>query len=396
MADAAPTPPIFEFDLGDKGDRVVAKTPEELKTWLQKENSEWAWLEKGRPWIEQLLGDHQNFRNQAQAYIDTWTGNQANPPALAKPFSRLRSLFEEYYSKSKILHSTSDKAAFLRQLRDKRGPQVAAGAYAALINAPVQTGGQWQTDLLTGLIEGFLYSREVDWTGAAHQEVLNRLKNQYAGNISHQETRFEEIEAKNTELNEGFARALAEKSGALTKLHEEQTNEFQRLVGEHVKNFTNIEKTYDQKLALQKPVKYWKTKEDFHSSKAKHFSIGAAVAGGLLGAGLGFLCWWAFSGLGPADNPKHWQVGVIVVAAFFSIWIVRLLVRMFLSHLHLGTDAAERRVMILTYLSMSREGAQFTPDDKKLIVQHLFRSASDGLVKDDAAPPTLFEMLTRK
>ena len=76
--------------------------------------------------------------------------------------------------------------------------------------------------------------------------------------------------------------------------------------------------------------------------------------------------------------------------------MIRILVRMFLSNLHLATDAAERRTMILTYLSMSREGAEFTKDDKKLIVQHLFRSASDGLVKDDAAPPTIFEMLTRK
>jgi len=53
-------------------------------------------------------------------------------------------------------------------------------------------------------------------------------------------------------------------------------------------------------------------------------------------------------------------------------------------------------MMILTYLAMSREGAQFGPEDKKLIIQHIFRAASDGLVKDDAAPPTLFELLSRR
>lgn len=51
--------------------------------------------------------------------------------------------------------------------------------------------------------------------------------------------------------------------------------------------------------------------------------------------------------------------------------------------------------MILTYLALSREGADVGPEDKKLILQHLFRTASDGLVKDDATPPGLWEILTR-
>jgi hypothetical protein len=51
--------------------------------------------------------------------------------------------------------------------------------------------------------------------------------------------------------------------------------------------------------------------------------------------------------------------------------------------------------MIQTFLSMAREGSAFAPEDKTLIFQHLFRSASDGLVKDDAAPPNLLGMLQK-
>ena len=54
-----------------------------------------------------------------------------------------------------------------------------------------------------------------------------------------------------------------------------------------------------------------------------------------------------------------------------------------------------RRTVILTYLALSREGKEIAPEDRKLILQHIFRSASDGLVKDDAAPPSIFEFLTR-
>lgn len=169
-----------------------------------------------------------------------------------------------------------------------------------------------------------------------------------------------------------------------------------RLTEKHVLNLAAIEKTYDQKLALQKPVRYWQTKETYHGKNARNFGVAAFLISVILAGGMAWLVHWIFSDLKPDENPKHWQVGFLVVAAFFSVWFVRILVRMFFSHHHLATDAAERRTMILTYLAMSREGAEFTKDDKKLIVQHLFRSASDGLVKDDAAPPTLFELFTRK
>jgi hypothetical protein len=187
-----------------------------------------------------------------------------------------------------------------------------------------------------------------------------------------------------------------EKAEALKKLHSDQSGEFTKLIGEHVQNLAAIEKTYDQKLALQRPVKYWEVKEDYHRKRAVTFGIVALVSVIFAIGGLVFIAYEYLSKLQPNENPKHWQIGVLVVGAFFAIWLVRVFVRLFFSNIHLATDAAERRMMILTYLSMSREGAQFAADDKKLIIQHIFRAASDGLVKDDAAPPSMFELLSRK
>jgi hypothetical protein len=124
--------------------------------------------------------------------------------------------------------------------------------------------------------------------------------------------------------------------------------------------------------------------------------LAALSAAVLSGGGLAWLAHWALANLKPTESPQHWQIGVLVIGAFFAVWLVRVFVRLLFSHLHLATDAAERRMMILTYLSMSRQGTQFGVEDKKLIVQHIFRSASDGLVKDDAAPPSVFELMTRK
>lgn len=391
-----PQPPVFEFDLDNRGDWVRITSAEELSNWNANEFSFWQWLQNGRPSSEQTYREHQEFHNKINTYVEQWRQNQNNFQYLPTVHNAIGNVFDHFYRKRRIFHSTSPEAAFIKKVQVDSGDAAAAGAYLALLHAPINTNSPMQSDFVAGLFEAFLYSREIDWTAAAHREDLNRLKNQYAGNIKHQDTRFKEIETLNASLNAAFDAALKTKTEALEKLHGDQNIKFKRLIEGHEAELKAIEKTYDQKLALQKPVKYWQTKGAYHTKRAKWFSIAAFGTTATLAVGMGFLVHWTFANLKPDENPKHWQVGLLVIAAFFSVWLVRILVRMFFSHHHLAIDCAERRTMILTFLAMSREGVEFAKDDKKLIIQHLFRSASDGLVKDDAAPPTLFELLTRK
>ena len=110
----------------------------------------------------------------------------------------------------------------------------------------------------------------------------------------------------------------------------------------------------------------------------------------------GWLAYEIFLNVPPNEKPQVWQVGVFSVAAFFGIWLERILVRLFVSNIHLATDAEERVTMLQTYLSIIREGSEFAPEDKKLILERLFHPAADGLVKDDGAPPSPLEMLSRR
>ena len=187
-----------------------------------------------------------------------------------------------------------------------------------------------------------------------------------------------------------------ERDQLLQDLHASQTTDFSDLTTKSAETLEAIRKTYDQELALRKPVEYWHTNYCKHSKLAKIFGWTALVIGVLLTAAMAWLVHWLFVGLKAGEDPKHWQLGILVVAAFFAIWIVRILLKLSFSNLHLATDAAERSTMIQTYLSMSREGTEFKAEDRKLILEHLFRSASDGLVKDDAAPPSLIEVITKK
>ena len=74
---------------------------------------------------------------------------------------------------------------------------------------------------------------------------------------------------------------------------------------------------------------------------------------------------------------------------------IRLLVRIFLSHLHLENDAAERVTMVKTYLALLRDGSLPKDNSINTVLAALFRPTGDGIVKDEGLPPTAMEWITK-
>lgn len=390
------SPPILEIKLADKLDRLRFSSPEELQKWNDEEFNEWQWVNSGgSPFTEPISQKHQQFRNQIRERVQEWQQRLRNPQQVADVHRGITALFEQYYGQNEIFNRTRPATAFITKVRAEKGEAAAAGAYTFLLGGTTRSSNFPSPRFFEGLIDGLLFTREIDWTATAHQEALSRLKAKYDDNIAVQDKRAEEIEKRNQALNSDFGNALSERREKLETLHSSQTDEFKGVISKHEANLKSIEETYDQKLALQKPVAYWETKERYHSKVTKYLALAASVSALVAGLGMASLIHWIFVGLQPGQDPRHWQIGILITAAFFTIWFLRILIRLFFSNHHLATDAAERRTMILTYLAMAREGADAAPDDKKLILQHIFRSASDGLVKDDAAPPSFLEFLTR-
>jgi hypothetical protein len=400
------TTPIFEFDLGNYGDKITIASPEELRKWAQEEWSKWEWVNQaGQPVTSGIANQHTQFRDQLNNFASQWS-NYRGSEHLPNILEALANQFQQFYCKRQILHSSSVEAEFLSKLKTEKGTTVAGGAYAALLNR-VLPNGAYSAEFYAGMFEGFLFQREIDWTGAANTSIFNDLKRSYEAAMDEQVVKLKSLEAQNTKLNQDFQETLKthaddltklenERTASLDKLQEEQAANFTAILSKHEDNLKTLLNTYDQKLALLKPVEYWNQKQKFHKRRSIQFG-GVSLFGFLILTGsLGAAIYFMLRGLGQNENPKHWQIGILLVAVFFSIWVMRVLVRLFLSHLHLAEDAAERRTMIQTYLSIAREGTQFAPEDKALILQHLFRTASDGLVKDDAAPPAFLELFSRK
>ena len=81
--------------------------------------------------------------------------------------------------------------------------------------------------------------------------------------------------------------------------------------------------------------------------------------------------------------------------AVICIWAIRLLVRIFLSNMHLENDAGERVTMAKTYLALIRSDSLSKEGNIDTVLAALFRPTGDGIVKDEGLPPSTLELFTK-
>ena len=95
------------------------------------------------------------------------------------------------------------------------------------------------------------------------------------------------------------------------------------------------------------------------------------------------------------QQSNYWRYAIPVATATMLLWPLRILSRMLLSNLHLREDARERVTMANTYLALVQSKEGLKDEDRKLILEMLFRPASLGIVRDDAATPSITHFLSR-
>lgn len=81
--------------------------------------------------------------------------------------------------------------------------------------------------------------------------------------------------------------------------------------------------------------------------------------------------------------------------AVLGFWFIRILVRIFLSNIHLENDAAERVTMAKTYLALIRSNSLSKDENIDTVLVALFRPTGDGIVKDEGLPPSAIEFFTK-
>lgn len=298
----------------------------------------------------------------------------------------LKSTFQRHYQELQLLSRASARAKFLASLAESESPVSALFACGYFLRVPIEFGAP---ERLHGALLASFYEHGFVRQEPARKESLTEF---YAG----WQKQFQaDHDAAVAEL-ELHKRRNADFGAQI----QAQKDEFALLVATEKENWAALHKAYDETLALQKPVLYWRRKAVAHRWLAAAYGVGVLAAGA---AAVICLYRWLQLTLGsppsltdPAKwHPEYWRIGMLLAAGVFAVWGVRIAVRLFLSHIHLLADANERTTMVQTYLALQRSEGGLEKDDRTLILQALFRPASTGVVKDDGVPLAWVEAITK-
>lgn len=223
-------------------------------------------------------------------------------------------------------------------------------------------------------------------------------------------------------LNQKIEDHISAQASSFSDAQDARDTEWQKKLKDAQAELKRLNDTYDTHMAIAAPVSYWETKRANH----KKWSIWSFVALSLSMLIFGCFLYSEVQSIGamveatraaaiaamskgqatttstpPAsltpmlDVLASWKIGAYILLVTLVFWFIRLLVRIFLSNIHLENDAAERVTMAKTYLSLMRHGSLEGKEHLGTILAALFRPTGDGIVKDEGLPPTAMEWLTK-
>ncbi len=332
-----------------------------------------------QPW-SQLQQFAQQQLKQAESDADVY----------AQKVDQLTAQLQQKLKDKQIFTSEAPFADFIAQRVEEGEYQCAAVAIAYFLGENLTN---FDLELATGL------QKALDWERGDYGKAESETQSLF--NL--RESWDEELTRQTGQADQSQER-LDTLTGRADKLLEGQRKRFDENVGEYEKELSvAIEKarhelealtqTYDDKLALQAPVRYWKIQEQYHRRKAKLFAIFTALAAIVAIVGLVIFALYVLN-----QQVTELIVGRLVTMAVlttFAIWAIRLCANLFMSHNHLHVDAQERRTMIHTYLALLRKKSALKEEERQLILQTLFRPNATGMIKEDPGPAHLVDLMNR-
>lgn len=396
--------PLFSLDLVENGGTFAPRTLDEATSWIQVETAFWAWIrnqnfgnhDQGLKQALEQLNQALNHAQQAPQYKDS------NPQQYQSQISAVENIARNVYVQSRLPHSSTPLAKRIETYRTEVGGP--AASFFVSVFVPPPQGHHFQPQDLLGwrglteaLVERFnLSSAPQKGRKQAAELSFEQLRIKAEGLVGEKTATYEALHRDYASLADSIRTSSGEHATDFTAAQTQRDEAFDTLVKEHKDEMESLRKTFREEIALRAPAEYWETKRTGHVRMSWITGVlsfgGIATAAGVLG--------WLIHDLlrtaTPGTPPETWRLAILVLISVFAVWGVRLVVRMFLSHLHLSTDAAERVVMVRTYLSLLEGDRLASKEDRQLILQALFRPATDGIVKDEGIPFSLAEVLTRQ
>ncbi|MFW6195511.1 MAG: DUF6161 domain-containing protein, partial [Chloroflexota bacterium] len=332
--------PILEIEAGDSGNLTLFDI-DRAEEWVTSEQEAWTWLQDHTKY-----GPVQNAHNTIQSQLNRVANHiqQAKrEEGAGTTLQRLQEEVDEAYQRHNLILAVSPRGELLKDLVAQGNGVVAAHAAAFWLSVNFQP-----TDppAFTGAARAALFDLGIEAADpekaslrgmrASWEKVFEDQRSDWETNLAEENDKLDQLKQEARDYRSGLQELLAKQ---VVDVGDQMEDAHDKLRA--------IETTYDQKLALQKPVEYWNDQANFHKVRSAVFGGLAAVSGFGVATGVTLMLKEI---LAQSPDPEYWEIGSLAVIVLLALWALRILVRIFLSHFHLKTDAAERAVMVNVYL----------------------------------------------
>jgi hypothetical protein len=375
----------LEMRLSDNAGTLEVTSWEDLREYISRAEAHWAWIGK-------ISGEHaavevngrifdalRMLRNDLANHQNSGYGWRAFEPLIRVHFEN---------PKGALLHPDSDTARAVQDVRSAVGDEAAAFAY-----------GFWRGTVNLSHALSAADIRGAMWIGTpgygGHSELAELLRKERENARSLVRRLAAEAEQIQRDRLTEWEKFLAHsKFDALTwaqrrsrrwRLH---ARRWQERHERSEKSIHSVDQLYREAMKLKGPVQYWRDKAETHRTAEE--SARKRLYWYFPGAFVFLILIFAVGGGVIVATPKDdLHPGALFVASAglaaisgLLFWVGRLLTKLYLSEHHLRHDAEERAVMTTTYLALISESAA-DESDRQIVLNALFRSTPDGIVKED-------------
>lgn len=375
---------------------------DDLEVFVNREIVFWAWVP---PDFDTNNGSANSLAHRYQP--GSWTNNlrqsmeqwrsESDPAGRQRLYNQIADVLERRFGIERFLSAVDPEAGAVAEI-GRSEPNVAGAALAVIHGQPVLADHNFLShkNNAYGAAKGVSILAGID--PAVPKSVAEVLQNSLTGF----DAQASSLRSLAITLKSDEAVAAQARDNASNSQLERQDALFGETEGTRQKTFERLKSdiealtaAYETKMQLRGPVRYWEAKAKRHH-KAK-WILGISLSIYSL-ASLYYLH-WAFDQAAahlptqPGDPISYaalFKAGAFaLVLTSVAFWVGRVLLRVFLSNQHLATDADERTTMTMTFLALVRSKS-IKDEERQLILTPLFKSAADGIVKDDTSPDTAF------
>jgi hypothetical protein len=418
MNESVKPTPFLSVDFGENAGRHDWMSYEEATNWISQLQNKWNWISQQRHtptnqvWqsIANTLNGVTNTLHQAQTLR-----NQGHAQNADNHIATARSTLEGFVRGNPWLLSNSAQSHFVEELRDA-GKALEAALIVCHWMGHQDLSGVPIRPVVSGLLQWELYERGIKDRMKTENAALKRLVGDMQTALSQLQAAERTQTVRFENLHGSISEQTAKQQIAFDEGQQVRNEGWEKQLGETQGELNRLKETYDKHMALAAPVEYWDIKRKRHGRWALVSFI--AIVVGMFSA-----AWFLHSELQsvgqiitaskvatttaqvPPSVPSRiqsliepaagWRIGSFILLATLCFWFIRLLVRIFLSNLHLENDAAERVTMAKTYLALIRNDDLPKGDNINTVLAALFRPTGDGIVRDDGIPPSTLEWFTK-